>query len=59
MDNLLLKGVKNHPENNATIDEVLQNTFDPELMKMALSYTKSESPAQALYVWLKLNKSGN
>jgi hypothetical protein len=54
MDKLLLNGMECHPDYEAAIDEVLKGSFDPDLMAQALSYTKSKSQAEALYVWLKL-----
>ncbi len=54
MDTLLLTRVKNHPKYEETIEEILQGIFNPSLMELALTYSKSESQAQAIYVLLKL-----
>jgi len=54
MDKSLLLNVKEHPDYEAVIEEVLQKKFDKELMAKALRSAKSESQAEAIYVLLKL-----
>jgi len=46
-----------HPNYDDVIEEVLHNSFDEDLMSVALLKTKTESQAEALYVILKLKQS--
>jgi len=48
--------VKNHPDYEATIDDVVNKQIDQKLMDEALLRTKRESRAEALYVMLKLQE---
>ncbi len=49
-----LSKINEHPDYNDTIEEIVQKTFDREIMDIALTKTKRESRAEALYVLLKL-----
>jgi len=48
--------LKDHPEYENTIDEVVKKKFDKSLMNEALKISVRESRAEALYVLLKLKK---
>ncbi len=49
-----LSSIKNHPDYETTIAEVVNKMFDPKLMSQALQHSKNEDQAEALYVFLKL-----
>jgi len=49
--------VKEHPDYEATIDDVVHKKIDQKLMDEATRRTKRESRAEALYVLLKLKES--
>lgn len=53
--------IKNHPNYEETIEEVIHNNIDKELMKKLSIKTKREERAEALYVLYKLrdNYIGN
>ncbi len=46
--------LQDHPDYNDVIEEVVQKTFDRDLMDIALRKAERESRAEALYVILKL-----
>jgi len=50
-----LFSIKNHPDYESTIDEVINENFDKELMDEAIRRTKREGRAEALYVLFKLS----
>lgn len=54
METFFSNGVKEHPKFDETIEEIIQQRFDVELMAKALILAKNESQAEALYVLLKL-----
>jgi uncharacterized membrane-anchored protein YjiN (DUF445 family) len=48
--------LKNHPDYEKTIDEVIENRFDKGIMEKAIKKAKKRSQAEAIYVLLKLRK---
>ncbi len=46
--------VKNHPDYEATIEEVVNHDVDEKLMRQAIKYSKREGQAEALYVLYRL-----
>ncbi|WP_157829170.1 hypothetical protein [Colwellia sp. 75C3] len=54
MTNKIFSDIKNHPDYNATIEEVINKDFDEAVMAEAFRRTARESRAEALYVLLKL-----
>jgi hypothetical protein len=51
----ILSNIKDHPDYNATIEEVVNKDVDAGLMAEAFRRSSRESRAEALYVILKLN----
>lgn len=49
-----LLSIIEHPDFEATIDEVINSVTDTKLMDEAIRRTESKSKAEALYVLLKL-----
>ena len=49
-----LLSIKDHPDYDTTINEVIHSVVDKKLMDEAIRRTKNESKAEALYVLLKL-----
>jgi hypothetical protein len=49
--------IKNHPDYDATIDEVIKKSVDKQLMNEAISRTNGADRAEALYVLLKLSNT--
>jgi len=46
--------IKNHPDYEATIEEVVNHDVDEKLMREAIRRAKRESHAEALYVLYRL-----
>jgi len=51
-----LLSIKEHPDYDATIDEIINNIIDKKLMDKAIRRTENKSKAEALYVLLKLEE---
>jgi len=60
MDIPSMDSINKHPDYESTIQELINNSFDKELMAQAAKVAKMadrESQAEAIYVFLKLNRS--
>jgi hypothetical protein len=55
MENNNFLTIKNHPDYEATIDEVIKKRVDNKLMDEAIRKTNGKERAEAVYVLLKLN----
>jgi hypothetical protein len=55
MENNNFLAIKNHPDYEATIDEVIKKRVDNKLMDEAIRKTNGKERAEAVYVLLKLN----
>jgi len=51
-----LSSIKTHPEYETIIREVVNNNVDEKLMGEALTNSKTESQAEALYVFYRLRE---
>jgi len=51
-----LSSIKIHPEYETIIREVVNNNVDEKLMEQALTNSKTESQAEALYVLYRLRE---
>ena len=54
MDRTLPLDLKNHPEYESTITEVIGKNVDPVLMAQAIKQAQDQCHAEAIYVKLKL-----
>jgi hypothetical protein len=52
-----LLSIKEHPDYDATIDEIINSVVDKRLMDEAIRRTENKSKAEALYVLLKLEEN--
>jgi hypothetical protein len=55
MENYNFLAIKNHPDYEATIDEVIKKRVNNKLMDEAIRKTNGKERAEAVYVLLKLN----
>ncbi len=54
MAEYILSSIKNHPDYESTISEVVNKQTDEKLMAQAVRISNNEAQSEALYVLLKL-----
>jgi hypothetical protein len=55
MEHYNVLAIKNHPDYDATIEEVIKKSVDKQLMNEAIRRTNGADRAEAIYVLLKLS----